>query len=582
MTKREPFRLIEQATSASQIEEFSPIADASNPQILRPGSEPPQAPPSFPPTAMSGAQPAREPLDIYFGLEIIDETGNNVAVGESNLDIGPKTPGLELNKRYRVRVKVGTDRPGIALPYPLRHDVELMVGISAGGYDGIEMPVNRCPLPYDSADRFTRDFDLRLLPDCRRRSVTFTVLVIGDTGLSRPLAEQDVMLEGIPRPPAKPFKKAGLNPESRYPPTVGFLIFQEKNGKSISATCFNESSPTPEVKLLFAKPQFGKSAQFPKDAKELEEYVGQFLEYARRNDKVKVIREWLEALVGLHRDQLIIIIIDLTGDNLPWELLELDGLGQDQFLGALAPVVRRLPSQDWEYVDSHYQGTGLGYVDPELRRATQKRKALSDAGVNLFDSFDELKHRLLGPGIGDSALVFLDCHGSFTYTIRKLTHKRELALGTSLAGQRITVLDMENLLAHSGERALFVANACHSAKLIKDASGLYGLPEVLLDKCAGGYIGTFGPVDERPALDMCHHFTHEIHALPGGLHAASFLRRLRRKAANEYSAHRGHPDVNQFHLAFIYTFMYVYFGDPLARWSLQGQSDIGSQSGVAV
>lgn len=580
--------LIDRITDATQGADFPPIADVAYNEVMSVNPSRNHTSQSMS-SAWHNTQNTRKSLFLRFGLEIIDEADvdSHDRMTMTGLDIGPQIPTLECNKRYIVRVTADTG--GMAgseiLELTDTDNVQLKLGIWAGGVEGINIPVLTCPLPYERANGFSFDFNLDLLPSCTRRKVTLGVIAIYQSGKkTRSLAELPVDLDGIPGPPVDVLVPARMNPDFRYPPNVGSLFLQEQSATSFLATCITtQSGSDPMLSVQFPKPMLNKVAEFPKDEQELPEYVRLFLKYARQ-DELAALRTWLEQLREIHGDHLVIIITDLTVSNLPWELLELSGLGQDQFLGALARVVRRLPSQTLPYEDTYCRGDGLAYVAPGLTRADQKRNTLTNVGVKLFESFDDLRRHLLGLGIEGAALVYLDCHGAFSYTITKLSDVRKVRLETGIPNESITVLELEDIPMCNGERPLFVANACHSAKILKDRGGFFGLPEVLLARCASGYIGAIGPITTDSAKDLCDRLASDMSAPPQGLHAAEFLRQWRSDAAQVYSDHRADTKEirKRFYLAFCCAFMYVYYGDPLARWSLRKQSYVDPQSGVAV
>ena len=249
-------------------------------------------------------------------------------------------------------------------------------------------------------------------------------------------------------------------------------------------------------------------------------------------------------------------------------MLELDN---DAYLGALAVVVRWLPAQmreTWQHLyvrHEHYTGTVIAYIDQEVSHQEIEHHALHTLPVTYCEDATKLTQQLAAPlqGIG---LVYLGCHGSFVYSddptssIGLLPHSSD----------KLSLLDLSGLPVHSEPRPVLFVNACHSARLLRDdtsrnISKLYGLPEVLLAHVASGYIGTLGPVGSAYAAQIAKAILTEAYSLPEGVHIADKLRQLRQSAVDQLTANDA-SDENW--LRFIYTFMYVYYGNPLARLRL--------------
>ena len=554
---------------------------------------PPLASSSSAPSATAeDAQHERKTIHLYFSLEIVDEVDAEAddpfTTLDADPDFRPKARTLEVNKNYLLRVRAGSnrmDRTEGGASHPINHDSELLVGVFGGDYDGINLPKRRCSLAYDSADGFSYDFEIHLAPDCKGRLVTLGALMKNAGGEWELVATLAVNLDGPLQPSANLLQTAGVDPDFRYPDYVGTLYFQELNADYFKATCYNERSVPPLLTVEFPKPAFAQNAESVADDADLEESVDHFFNYANRDRALNEIRQWLASLPrhkdSENEDQVVVIITDLTDSNLPWELLE---LRQDQYLGAVAQVTRQLPTQPRapHYQDMYHRGAGLAFVASERTHAAQNRNALRGVDVQLFVAFDAFKEHLLEVGVDGAALVYLDSDDAFTYPPRRRGAAGQDAPEARPANGPMTVFNLERVRISGGGRPLFVASARHSAILLRDASGLLGYPEVLLRRCAGGYIGTLGPVNADVANDLCEHLVNAIRIHDRGFHAAEFLRRWRAKAAKAYSDPKPSPPEirRRIRRAFMCAFTYVYYGDPLARWNVQNQSHVDSQSGV--
>ena len=108
-----------------------------------------------------------------------------------------------------------------------------------------------------------------------------------------------------------------------------------------------------------------------------------------------------------------------------------------------------------------------------------------------------------------------------------------------------------------------------SARLMRDSQGFYGLPEVLLALLAGGYIGTLGPVGMEYAPVIGQQILEAARCSPAGINPAEELRRIRAEAVQQLEQQ---PSLENM-LNFVFAFMYVYYGNPLASLRLTGAGD---------
>jgi Uncharacterized protein conserved in bacteria len=91
-----------------------------------------------------------------------------------------------------------------------------------------------------------------------------------------------------------------------------------------------------------------------------------------------------------------------------------------------------------------------------------------------------------------------------------------------------------------------------------------GFSTFFLEKGAEGVIGTLCKVDDKYAAKISRNFFQEYQKDPH-LSVATILKNLRQKAANEYQGQKSN-DENTY--LFIFTFMYIYYGNPMAKLEL--------------
>jgi hypothetical protein len=119
-------------------------------------------------------------------------------------------------------------------------------------------------------------------------------------------------------------------------------------------------------------------------------------------------------------------------------------------------------------------------------------------------------------------------------------------------------------------------NTCHSGRLQQDDSlyifdpnpetGKYypmGFSTFFLKKGAAGVIGTLCKVADKYAAIVSRNFFEEYKENPH-LSVATILKNLRLKAIQKYQSEKN--DDNK--LSMIFTFMYIYYGNPMATLNI--------------
>jgi hypothetical protein len=246
--------------------------------------------------------------------------------------------------------------------------------------------------------------------------------------------------------------------------------------------------------------------------------------------------------------------------ELPWEMIEIQ---KGKYLGAYWRVVRWIPVRDfldWQNLSigqEERSGCVVAYLNGGELNVDLERAALQPFSTCYCETTHLLKETLSQP-LQEVAVVYLGCHGVFTYN-----RKHEIALGELLnPSNRIVSLSVEAIQSQEGVRPLLFVNACHSARLIRDSNGFYGLPEVFLARIASAYLGTLGPVGADYASQVANFIFTE--AAKDRIEPAEILRNLRAKAV----AQLGPGATSDDWLNFIFTFMYVYYGNPFTRLKL--------------
>lgn len=292
--------------------------------------------------------------------------------------------------------------------------------------------------------------------------------------------------------------------------------------------------------------------------------------YAFSFNNVKLC-QWLKNLRCQWGEKLYLIIADHTAFEIPWEMVELSpDDSPNEYIGALITTVRwqAIRSQgDFLVLKTESQeccGQAIAYIlDSELKKGAeevqrigQKLQAIiyRSKEKNIADFQAHLQRQETGVG-----LIYLSCHGGFNID------PSEIWLGSEDNPQQriyLTALRRCQLALIKASQGIVFMNACHSGRhqaspFIPNSYRL-GFIELFLSKGARGVIGTLGRVGDEYAAQFAFDLIEELFNSPN-LPVAAIIRKLRAKAINKLAENPTTEDL----LSFIYTFMYVYYGNPM-------------------
>jgi hypothetical protein len=282
------------------------------------------------------------------------------------------------------------------------------------------------------------------------------------------------------------------------------------------------------------------------------------------------IRKWLKTLRRRMGEQLCLVIADHTDFEIPWEMLELSPYeSPNEYLGALITTVRWrqiISGDDYlvlEFKADECCGNAVAYVlDTELNGVGPELDILEQLQAFIYRSS---KHNIksfqahLQRNDAGCGFVYISCHGTFRSNLR------EIALGSDNdEQQQLKLLALRkcqlNLVKNS--QGIVFINACHSGREQAHSSIPHsyrmGFIELFLAKGARGVIGTLGAVGDSHAAKFAHALIEESLRSPN-LSVAALLRKLRLRVVENLPEQPTTQDL----LPFIYTFMYVYYGNPM-------------------
>ena len=293
------------------------------------------------------------------------------------------------------------------------------------------------------------------------------------------------------------------------------------------------------------------------------------------------LSEWL----GRHRDMRQLVIWDVTGYPIPWELFWLEHPPEwkpghrtgwkfehragckGHWLGGLITVTRWLQIRTTscgavrDYRSAyHCAGPVLSHIDPRFSSdhlLLTGFRALSTASVR------ELVNALDADGDALS-LVYVACEGEFGEQISECR----------LGDLPLVHFDSQWLSRLAGAATFVFLNACHSGGLGYDRKRLNdgflrGFAEVFLRSGAAGVLATTGRVGDSAAFEMARAVLQRLRDQPDQP-VAEIVRDLRAEAASLIPADLSrvdNPEAQKKLLPLLYRSMYVYYGSPRATVS---------------
>jgi hypothetical protein len=422
---------------------------------------------------------------------------------------------------------------------------------------------DECSIPLQNREHFFHDFLIEIAPICPKEVLEFHFVIIED---HRPVvlgAVLDILVEGTYiAPDPTLFDACFIDLTTLLPDQTAILHVVQHNDRTIQITGWSKQVPLDQVITLRDFPH-NDLARFIEGKVDPDTIRGAVRSFWRRGPVA--LLKWFKRLQQNYGTPFTLIIADHTDGAIPWELIEV-GVEDDTYLGIIANIARWIPVQFrttqvlLKGEPFTHKGQIITYLDDkEVTDITRERHNLERYTTNRIDihSLSELNSALSLPqqAIG---FLYLACHGIFTVNDR---HK--IAVGSlPTATERLSALDLENIAPHSSRSLLMFVNACHSARLMLDTFGLYGLPEVALARFAYSYIGTMGPVGSRYAATIAHKILKAAANDPTGVSVTDILRQIRTEAVANLLQNPSDPEAWRM---FLYSFMYVYYGNPFSR-----------------
>jgi hypothetical protein len=405
----------------------------------------------------------------------------------------------------------------------------------------------------------------------------------GELGQGKKLPFTDKEKEPI-QTPSLPEEEKKVTAERRFyrqihvtdklPPQVAILHIYQSSANEYNLMLMGSLIPKKELKEPKQRPQLslGELVQQKKPPEEIRDALYVFsLSNPELCNWVKALRQTfqrtLEETSAPNAQQLCLVIVDYTDFEIPWEMLELSSEDSpNQYLGAIITTVRWQPVRiEDTYLNLQPKaekccGQAIAYVlnNDELQGVGPELQILEQLQAVVYRNITTFEDHLQRPE-SNCGFIYISCHGGFS------TNPSEIWIGSERhLEQRLRLLNLRRrqlTLVKKSPSIVFI-NACHSGRHQAHPSipksYRVGFAELFLAKGARGVIGTLGAVGDRHAAQFARDLIQESLNSPD-LPVAALLRQLRWKVVQNLPENPTTEDL----LPFIYTFMYVYYGNPL-------------------
>jgi hypothetical protein len=272
-----------------------------------------------------------------------------------------------------------------------------------------------------------------------------------------------------------------------------------------------------------------------------------------------VLRKWLNKIIQNSDCKKYLVIADHTNFEIPWELLQPRPESFPyEYLGALVTTVR------WQNIDSDDEitlefdpeeccGDTIAYTNHQELNVSEEIMVLKKLNANIFDDIAKF-HGHLQIKNTDSSFIYIAAHGIFS------KDHHDIAIGVlNNKEQQLKLIDLDmNPLKTGG---IVFLNTCHSGQHQTHSripNCRVGFVELFFRKGAKGVIGTLGGVGDIYAARIARDLMQTCLDAPS-LSVAALLRDIRAKVVADLAKEQTQDNL----LAFIYTFMYVYYGNPM-------------------
>jgi len=504
------------------------------------------------------------PQKVYFNLELIHPAENEEPFASITSGLDMEMPTFEPGKAYQVRVwGSGNAQPGQKGVY-IHSGMNLFLW--AHNTLGITISNPRSHVARDDVHTFTHVFDIMVVEEIPMGDLTLELCYVDSEIPHHPriATTMRVSLAGQHNLVSEELlEKCHVSLDVRPPDNVAILHIEAALEKQLRLTGWNCRTPSLSIAALdIPALDLGGFDETLTDPQTLRLQMRDF-----SANETSGLCAWLDRLRQKYGEDLGIIIVNHTEIEFPWEMLE---LADNNYLGALARIVHWLPvqlyghRQDLQVAAETLAGAVMAYIDES---ATPEHHPLTSFIHHLYQTFAQLKVKMMD-SLQSVGLVYLESKGIFTYENEQYCVSVDELHNPANRRVQLTLSDLPAL---PKDRPILFVNACHSARLVRGHFGLVGLPQALLARIASGFIGSLGPVNPAVAAKIAQKIFQEARSQTDGASLPEILRQLRAYAVQQVITNPS----KQNQLLFIYTFMYIYYGNPMARLHLTVAEEMG-------
>jgi len=365
-------------------------------------------------------------------------------------------------------------------------------------------------------------------------------------------------------------KEINISPDKHYPEEVAIIIinYNEISDSSLRIDVINYPARREKIIKFPVIPRELNLAESKDKGKSPMQYRFKIRDFSRNLPLNFII--CLKRLICRYKNELKIVIVDETGLNFPWEILEIN-IDEHCLLpiGSLASITRWFPFQYFDYPSDLYvedevcAGSSIAYIkqnDQNLYTHIEKKildtiSPIPEYHLKLNDMIKQLAKPL-----NAVALIYIGAHNE---SILDKTHG-ELN-ETPIFSTNIRMYHLEDMFRQSVKSVVFM-NACYTGLLKRDNFGkCKGIPEKFLSRNAKIYLGTLATVGSEFAGNLAKMIIERACNTEKGVKIADILKEKRNEAVKRILGEN--PEENDWN-DYLNIFTYVQFGNPLCRLKL--------------
>lgn len=411
-------------------------------------------------------------------------------------------------------------------------------------------------------------FAISIEDHCPSGDLTLYLLVLNEDRNPFSAAKIQAKIEGkeIIEERKTVYERCYIDFDASFPEHVAILYVEQMSGERLQLTGFD--SRHSKIQDCKTKSDFFSSRDYIRVRDALDPQLTLEVMKFKARSASEILTRWLKELFGRYKERFCLIVCDLSASGINWEALAIE---DDEYIGALGVVTRWLPIRYYDdrtilrVEADRTTGSMIAYVDNGLKETAKKEKeTLRDlAKVEAYESVDALLGALSG-SLSSVGLVYLASHGTVTSGLKHEKLVNSVAIGPD--SEQLLHLNVESIPRKADPRPVIFINACNSALLFVEGNSIIGWPEVALTRLASAYLGTLGLVGSEYAASVSARIFTSATQDHSGANLPAILKEIRKEAIEAVANNRENEEKLK---DLIYSFMYIYYGNPLLTVTLR-------------